>query len=225
MRFLVISDIHARREMVRRLMAVDLPGIDGIVIAGDITNFGGYADTAAILEPILAKNIPVAAVSGNCDTDGVEEYLVEKKIGIQGHSLQQGGFVFVGVGGSLPGPMATPHEYGDNTLETALSRAVCQAKEAVSTGQAESLIVVSHQPAFGTKVDCVSGRYTGSAAIRKFIEVHRPVLAVSGHIHEAFGVDKVGQTTLVNPGPLKEGRYAIVEINGLDVRAVLCVLN
>jgi hypothetical protein len=91
--------------------------------------------------------------------------------------------------------------------------------------QGSSLIVVSHQPAFGTQVDSVGGRNTGSPAIRKFIETHQPILAVSGHIHEAFGTDRIGRTTLINPGPLKEGRYAIVDINCDNIQTKLCLID
>jgi Icc-related predicted phosphoesterase len=220
MRLLVISDIHGKIEMVRHLMAVDMTAMDCIVIAGDITHFGGYVEAAAVLEPIIETHIPIVAVAGNCDKDGVEEYLAERKIGLQGQYLRLGDMVFVGVGGSLPCPKTTPGEYGDNVLETALSRAVRQAGESSDGGQG-ALIVVTHQPAFGTKVDSVGERYTGSAAIRRFIEIYQPVLAVSGHIHEAFGVDKVGETVLVNPGPLKDGRYAVVELQAAAVNVSL----
>jgi hypothetical protein len=39
-------------------------------------------------------------------------------------------------------------------------------------------------------------------------------LAVSGHIHEAYGTDQIGSTLLVNPGPFRNGRYATIDING-----------
>jgi Icc-related predicted phosphoesterase len=220
MKILLISDIHGRVEMAERLMAA-INNIDGIVVAGDITNFGGCVEAAAVMQPILAKNIPIAAVAGNCDTDEVEDYLADKKINLQRQYIRQGGVVFVGAGGSLPCPKTTPHEYGDNVLETTLSKAFWQAKESSPDGQKDSLVVVTHQPALGTKVDSVGGRHTGSPAIRRFIEVHQPILAVSGHIHEAFGVDKIANTTLVNPGPLKEGRYAIVELQDLQATVEL----
>jgi hypothetical protein len=221
---MVISDIHGKIEMVRRVM-LEAPGMDCILAAGDITNFGGYADTAMVMNPILAVKIPIMAVAGNCDTDGVEEYLEDKKIHIGRRGLRLGEFVFIGVGGSLPCPKITPHECGDNVLETLLCKVFKQTKEMPTSGQGSSLIVVSHQPAFGTQVDSVGGRNTGSPAIRKFIETHKPILAVSGHIHEAFGTDRIGQTTLINPGPLKDGRYAIVDINGQQVQTQLCRLD
>jgi Icc-related predicted phosphoesterase len=224
MRFLVVSDIHARVDMVGRLM-LKTSRIGGILVAGDITHFGGYTEAARVMNSILAAQIPVAAVAGNCDTDGVEEYLTDKKINIGGHYLRLGEFICIGVGGSLPCPKTTPREFGDNVLETVLSESFRQTAQTAPHGQGDSLIVVSHQPAFGTKVDSIGGRNAGSPAIRKFIDIHRPILAVSGHLHEAFGVDTIGSTTLVNPGPLKEGRYAVVEINGKNVHTELCLLD
>jgi hypothetical protein len=221
---LVISDIHGKTEMVRRLL-LDVSCIDCVVAAGDITNFGGYADAAMVINPILETKIPVMAVAGNCDTDGVEEYLDEKEINISRQGMRLGDVVFVGVGGSLSCPKITPRECGDTVLETVLCKSLQQSKETRAIGQGSSLIVVSHQPAFGTRVDSVGGRYTGSQAIRKFVETHRPILAVSGHIHEAFGTDTIGTTTLINPGPLKDGRYAIVEINGDNIQTKLCLLD
>jgi Icc-related predicted phosphoesterase len=224
MRFMVISDIHGKMEMVQRVM-LETPGIDCILAAGDITNFGGYAEAAKVMDPILASKIPVMAVAGNCDTEGVEEYLEDKKIHIGRTGLRLREFVFVGVGGSLPCPKITPHECSDNVLETLLCRVFSQTKGMSTSEQGSSLIVVSHQPAFDTQVDSVGGRNTGSPAVRKFIETHQPILAVSGHIHEAFGTDRIGRTTLINPGPLKDGRYAIVDINGQQVQVQLCRLG
>ena len=224
MRMLVISDIHARTDMVQRLI-LDSAGTDCIVVGGDITHFGGYADAAKVMDPILASQIPVVAVAGNCDTDDAEQYLTDKGINIGSQYSRVGNFVFIGVGGSLPCPKPTPLEFGDQMLERVLSKGLCQAREIPLFKQKESLIVVSHQPAFGTKVDSVNGRYTGSKAVRKFIETHHPLLAVSGHIHEAFGIDTIDKTMLVNPGPLKDGRYAVVEINGENVQIELCILD
>jgi Icc-related predicted phosphoesterase len=46
----------------------------------------------------------------------------------------------------------------------------------------------------------------GSEAILATIETKRPVLAVCGHIHQAWGQeDTIGSTPVVNLGP--EGRF------------------
>ena len=52
----------------------------------------------------------------------------------------------------------------------------------------------------------------GSRAVRSFIEKNQPILAVSGHTHPSAGTDHIGETTLVNPGPLLKGQYAYIEL-------------
>jgi Icc-related predicted phosphoesterase len=79
----------------------------------------------------------------------------------------------------------------------------------------DNLVVVAHNPPKGTKLDqIVGGIHVGSPLIRAFIEDHEPLLVISGHIHESAAIDRLGRTTLVNPGSIKEGRYAVAEITG-----------
>lgn len=85
----------------------------------------------------------------------------------------------------------------------------------------DPLVLVTHQPASGTTVGCRGG---GSDAIREFIERRQPVLAVSGHIHEAAGQDTVGNCTLVNPGPFHSGSYAEIEIDAGKVKNVRFIM-
>ncbi|MBN2514169.1 MAG: metallophosphoesterase family protein, partial [Sedimentisphaerales bacterium] len=189
------------------------------------TTFGEADHAASVLDPLLSQPVPVLAVPGNCDPEGVSQYLESKQISLHGRALQQGGYLFVGAGGSLPCPGLTPNECKDDFFETILSKAL-QLNEANSAFSASKrLILVTHQPAFGTAVDTVAGRSTGSPSIRRFIETYRPLLAVSGHIHEAFGIDRIGPTTLVNPGPLKQGRYATVDLKADSVSPHLYTLD
>ena len=55
-------------------------------------------------------------------------------------------------------------------------------------------------------------RHNGSQAIRSFILETQPILALSGHIHEAITTDTLQNTILINPGPFHHGRYAYIEI-------------
>jgi len=74
-------------------------------------------------------------------------------------------------------------------------------------------ILVTHNPPFGTKLDKVeTGEHVGSKVIREFIEKEKPLLAISAHIHEAGGIDKIGKTTIFYPGVAYEGYYGLVEV-------------
>ncbi|MDG7015989.1 MAG: hypothetical protein JRM82_01285 [Nitrososphaerota archaeon] len=63
-------------------------------------------------------------------------------------------------------------------------------------------------------------RHIGSVAIRKYIEDSQPMLALVGHIHESPGIDVIGETTVMNPGPFMTGSYAEVELDEKKVSKV-----
>lgn len=41
--------------------------------------------------------------------------------------------------------------------------------------------------------------------MRETIERNKPILSLSGHIHEARSIDEIGKTKVVNPGPISDG--------------------
>ena len=46
-----------------------------------------------------------------------------------------------------------------------------------------------------------------------FILEHKPLAVICGHIHEGRGVEKIGETTVINPGSLGEkGTYYWLEV-------------
>jgi uncharacterized protein len=47
--------------------------------------------------------------------------------------------------------------------------------------------------------------------LRALVEREQPDVVLCGHIHEARGLDTVGPTHVVNPGPVSAGHYAVVE--------------
>ncbi len=84
------------------------------------------------------------------------------------------------------------------TIEEELGRLVPQ--------DSQRTIAVMHSPPYGTNCDVLfNGQHIGSAAIRRWIERHQPLLTLHGHIHEspqqsgAF-LDQIGKTIVVNPG-------------------------
>lgn len=42
--------------------------------------------------------------------------------------------------------------------------------------------------------------HVGSKAVTKMIQKYQPLLGLHGHIHESRGVQKIGRTTILNPG-------------------------
>ena len=214
MNIIALSDIHGSLECLPAI-GKQLKKADLVMIAGDITHFGQWAQAEEIISQIRAYNQHVLAVPGNCDKFEVDEYLASERINLSRNSVEIDGITFCGLGGSLPCPGKTPNEFGEQVFTESL--------EELSPEEnfAGNLVLMTHQPAVETAVDTVAGMHSGSAAVRDFIEKNKPVLAISGHIHEAIGTDKIGPTTLVNPGPFRAGNYACIELNGDEVKVSL----
>ncbi|UXD21419.1 metallophosphoesterase [Ignicoccus pacificus DSM 13166] len=71
-------------------------------------------------------------------------------------------------------------------------------------------VLVSHYPPKGILDRAWSGAHIGLYEIRELLEEKRPKLALVGHVHESRGYQFFSETLVVNPGPLRDGYYAIV---------------
>ena len=173
---------------------------DVFVAAGDITNFGpvSYAE-----EVFRGLAVPTLAVPGNCDPRDLPAVLDALGVNLHGRKSSIAGRTFVGIGGSNPTPFGTPFELSEEEIRSTLSRTM----EA-------GAILVSHPPPNGAVDVVYSGEHVGSVAVREAVEKYQPPLVLCGHIHEARGIERIGPTTVVNPGPARTGHSAVVEING-----------
>uniref|UniRef100_A0A7C4TGQ9 YfcE family phosphodiesterase n=1 Tax=candidate division WOR-3 bacterium TaxID=2052148 RepID=A0A7C4TGQ9_UNCW3 len=202
MKLLAISDIHGRTNYSKEIFNI-LTEVDVVIISGDITNFGGKKEARFVLNEIKKFNSFVLAVPGNCDLFEVIEVLKEENINLHGEIKEFNGLIFFGIGGSGYTPFRTPQEYSDKEIEKIL-------ENYEKRGGVE--IFVTHTPPINTKVDkTLLGIQAGSDAIRTFIEDKQPDLCLCGHIHEAKGIDYIGRTIVVNPGPFPKN-YALIEI-------------
>jgi uncharacterized protein len=206
-----LPDIHGYAAGAKGLKD-DLSKADVVLLVGDLTTFGGRNDAERAVEAVRKYNRNILAVPGNCDTPEVEKYLTETGINIHCRSLVFKDFVFVGIGGSLACPGHTPKEYSEKQMEDMLEK----ASEGI--GNDRPVILVSHQPPAETSLDAVyGGKHVGSRSVRDFIEKLQPLICFTGHIHEAAGLDSIGRTRIINPGPLKDGGYAYAEF-GRDIK-------
>lgn len=198
MRILVLSDIHGTSLENANDIASDY---DLVLIAGDITHFGGYAAANDVLYSLI-KNHDVRAVFGNCDNIGVGEYLDEQGISVHNKASNVNGFIISGFSGAPISPFRTPGEFEDEKIGAGI---------VIATGK--RTIILTHVPAYGTKLDISHVGHIGSRSVYDFIQKYQPDLHICGHVHEARGADKIGKTLLLNPGPYFKGYYADVLIN------------
>jgi Icc-related predicted phosphoesterase len=209
MKLLCLSDIHGEGAGLRDILPGAADGADAVVLAGDLTHLGGYSEAEALLAPLLSIGLPLLAVGGNMDRDGVRRYIAEKEIDIHGRGIMIGRVGFMGLGGGTPSPFNSPWELTDAEARPLLAA----GHDAIA--EAGFKVLVSHAPPRGTKIDrSFAGLHVGSGAVREFIESGAVDLCICGHIHEAAGEDTVGNTPCVNLGPFKNGSYALLTIEG-----------
>lgn len=197
-----LADIHGDLETIEKV-GPDIRQAHAVLLVGDITDFGGKKEAAAVVEALAKFNPRILAVPGNCDRPEVGKYLVKRGVSLEGRRMIIDGVGFIGVGGSLPCPGKTPNEVSEEQLAEALEETASRLPMGMPT------VLVSHQPPHGTKTDVVAGgKHVGSKSVWQFIRDRQPLLCFTGHIHEGRAVDTIGRCQVINPGPLRDGRYA-----------------
>ncbi len=214
MRIIALADIHGRRQKVKRLQT-QLADADLVLLVGDIGVFRKLEAGLAITDDVIGVAGELLAVAGNCDPVGLEAELAARGISVHARVRRVAGIQFAGLGGSLPCPSPTPHEYSEAELGDALH---CCRRQL----QPGPHILVSHQPPFDTTADFATiNRHVGSRSVRDYIEATRPLACICGHIHEGRGIDHIGETAIINPGSFADNRYAEITATPETVTAEL----
>jgi Icc-related predicted phosphoesterase len=210
MKIVDITDIHGKTARVEEISRV-IADADIIILSGDITHFGEVEDVERVVGSFEKYNSRIFTVPGNCDPPGVEAWLSRHELNLHARCVSIGQLTLIGLGGSLPTPAGSiPNEHPEEELRSFLdSAATCIPEDS-------TLLLVSHQPPIDTVCDQTSGMHVGNNSVRTFIERYEPAVCFTGHIHEGMGVDKIGKTKVINPGPLQNGGYAMVEFGGDD---------
>lgn len=199
MKFLLITDLHQNCSAIDWINEeIEKSKVDFVIHLGDVTDLGTCQEGVDLLSKIKSK---VYFIPGNCDPvdlpdkiGGVAVDMHKKKVTIEGYDL-------VGMGGGNRSPFGTPFELDDDVIYDGL-------KKISSVG----MILMTHAPSYGILDEIPSGIHVGCPAIKKIVDEYHPILAMSGHIHEAIGCEVVGGTTFVNPGPAKDGNSAIITV-------------
>ncbi|MDI6859209.1 MAG: metallophosphoesterase family protein [Methanocellales archaeon] len=202
MRVLVIADTHGNFSKIPAIL--ERAGeVDAILVAGDMTNFGPDRKARELLDVLVASCKRVMAVPGNCDPRGVLKVIQNSGlISLHDSALTLNDITFIGLGGSNPTPFGTPFELSEAEIKEILSRLLGKASGRI--------VLLSHAPPRNT-LDATAHGNVGSVAIREILDYVD--LVICGHIHEARGIQKVGDTLIVNPGPAAKGFAALITIN------------
>jgi uncharacterized protein len=206
-----IADIHGDISLIDR--AFDAIGrVDLVLLMGDISHFGHAEDAKLVIEAIREKSQRILAVAGNCDYHDVEDYLDREEVSVHRKGIAIDGIGFIGAGSSLPCLGKTPNESCENDFRRYLQDGISALPPGVPS------VFVTHEPPLNTSIDLVGANsHVGSSAIRDFIEKEQPLVCFCGHIHDAPGIDTIGNSKIVNPGPLRKGKFVFAEIVGTSL--------
>ena len=195
-KILAAGDFHGDSSVTKKLAEkAEKENVDLVVLTGDIT---GLIETENIIKPFLQKNKRVVFVPGNWDTTEATE-TISKLYGIKNIGKHYVKYDNVGIFGI--GNENWQLNLNENKAFKKLKKDFEKIKDL------EKKIMVSHMHAAKTSSE-FSG-FPGSTAVRKAIEKFQPDLFISGHIHEAEGLqEKIGKTRVISVG--KKGR--IIEI-------------
>ncbi|MEM2874453.1 MAG: metallophosphoesterase family protein [Candidatus Hadarchaeales archaeon] len=206
MRILAVADFHSDPNAETRFLKKIAGGYDCIVIIGDLTQFGPPEVVESMLEQVKSAGVPAFAVPGNCDPKQIVQVLEKFGVNLHRKCERIGDIAFLGLGGSNMTPFNTPFELTEGEIAEELASLSC--------GGSEKMVLITHAPPYGTKVDEIkAGTHVGSKSIRAYIETRQPILVLCGHVHEGRGVDEIGRTVIVNPGPATMGNAAEVQIS------------
>lgn len=216
MKLLVSSDFHGRELPAATMSRIAREEkCDAIVVCGDLADGPFIPIASRILTYLTESNVLVFCVPGNMDSPSLA--LSVNIAGVKclhGTHTMFNNVVFAGIGGATISPFNTPFEFSEEEFRNLLDKAF--------PSSSNNVILITHCPPRNTAIDKTKfGIHAGSIELRRIIEVKQPLASFSGHIHEARGIDKIGKTVIVNPGPAFRGYYSIVEVKNGGVNVDL----
>ena len=206
MRIAYVVDVHDRFDAVPRTLAA-VGAVDALIVGGDITT-GGTADEAERAIESWRPLVPrLLAVAGNMDSASINARLAKLGVSLDRRGVTIGEVGIFGVSAAPLSPLHTPYELADDELERRIDSGWAAVADARLT------VFCPHAPPHDTACDRLrSGEHVGSEVIRAFVEREQPDVVVCGHIHESRGLDVIGRSTVVNPGPVAAGHYALLDV-------------
>lgn len=230
MKFLVLSDLHANNSVLDKMDSL-FSEADGVIFAGDFAECFKPETGKAALEALCTKHDSIFSVLGNCDEPEFIEELEEQDICVERSLVFHEGLAFAGSGGGTYFTGKTANERQENEILSDFNIVENSVKDTGDASLWKSLILVSHNPPKDTKCDAVNAElHAGSQLFTDFIRENQPLAVICGHIHEGKAIDKIGETLVINPGPLQEGNYAWLELEKVNdewkvTRSELCRLS
>lgn len=189
-RILAVSDLHGDTKLVEKLAKkAKKENVDVIIIAGDLTWL--EQSTKNLIGPFIKENKEVILIPGNHETMSTITPLTQIYPGtrhVHGYSVRKGDLGIFGSGyESSTGPFFLEDE--------GIFKALKKGNEGVK--DLKKKIMVTHAHPKGSIAE-FSG-FPGSKAVKRAIKEFKPDVLITGHIHEAGGLqEKIGKTKVIH---------------------------
>jgi Icc-related predicted phosphoesterase len=159
-------------------------------------------------ERLAGTSYKVYMAAGNDDPMEVDDIIEDSQaiVNCNNKKVMIGDHEMVTFAWTNPTPWDTPREKPDEQLEPMLEELVHEVHDVPNA------IFNFHAPPYGSALDLapeltkdlvqVGGRkiHAGSRAVANIINKYHPLLGLHGHIHESRATQKMGRTTIINPG-------------------------
>ena len=213
MKLLVISDLHAHNDVLDKMDDI-FKQADAVIFGGDFAECFKPETGSEALERLCKKHENIFAVLGNCDNIDFLEELENQDISVEKALVFHEGLAFAGSGGGTFFTGKTEFERTEDECLSDFDIVVNSVEQSGDNSLWRSLILVSHNPPVGDKIDSFDGEHhAGSQKFTDFIKANKPLAVVCGHIHEGAGIEKIGDSVVINPGSLGEAKtYAWLEL-------------
>lgn len=214
MKILVISDLHAHNEVLDKLDS-QFKEADAVVFAGDFAECFKPETGKGALEALVSKHENIFAVLGNCDNEDFLEDIENQDISVEKSLVFHEGLAFAGSGGGTKFTGKTEFERTEDEVMSDFEIVNNSVEQSGDKSLWNSLILISHNPPVGKNIDSFDGgeHHAGSQKFTDYINENHPLAVVCGHIHEGTGIEKFGETVVINPGSLGEqGSYVWLNV-------------
>ena len=197
-----LTDIHGNYDAA--LAVFDSEDPDYIIIGGDVTDLGQSLD--GVIPFLDELPSPTFVIPGNCDMrDIIRIFDASSAVSLHQKSFDLDDITLVGFGGSNPSPFGTPFESSEEVISVAADAVVSKMTKNRWN------ILITHAPPYGVLDEVAPDVHVGCHAMADIAGKFDFVLC--GHIHEMKGITKLGNAACVNPGPAKDGNYAVITLD------------
>jgi len=194
MKILAFADLHSSITAYKKILAkVKKDKPDYILCLGDFTMF--EQNIEQIMDKLNDIGVPIYLIHGNHESELIVKKLVKRYPNltfVHNTVMPLGEYTLVAHGGG--------GFYGKNGRDKDFESFVKENKDKIKG----KIILMTHAPMARTKLDHIKwmNEHVGCESYTQFAEKYKPILILSGHIHETFGITyKKNKTVISSPGP------------------------